>query len=459
MFHVKSGTKRRVIFGVITLLAVGIVIAVACRIVIWGIATHLNRDMERLCREYPFAGGLLAAGQEEISAQYPPVSPNAGPLYVKIPEYIEDRRIAAVSNYGKSLFLHTDAPEFLDELNVFFNQNEDVFQQLDHIAAIREARFKRTYIKDISPGAEISRSRILLAFRMYALKHYRASGDEVDEIWRNSRHFMRHLEDAADSFGFLSAGLIAADRAAILQQRFFDDKAPSDALLREAIVSLREDEAFLEAYFQRIPKNNWLIYELAQQIFAPLIMGATTPFDRFFGLADLRLLRQRHEMFRQAVFLHHCAAGDLYTHRDSREFKDLRQQALRSGVGSFNTEAGLLEYKAGITGQLRATAGGFAIELYRRKYGKCPMGWDALIPEFLSEVPRDPGDGKPFQFGVESADITFRDLSQIKNNRELREEIRTLRVLKVSGNPLYLNPGGLLTGKRTAVEFMLPATK
>lgn len=44
-----------------------------------------------------------------------------------------------------------------------------------------------------------------------------------------------------------------------------------------------------------------------------------------------------------------------------------------------------------------------ACRLYEIRYGRLPETLDALVPEFLREVPRDPFDGKPFRYLPEKA--------------------------------------------------------
>jgi hypothetical protein len=39
-----------------------------------------------------------------------------------------------------------------------------------------------------------------------------------------------------------------------------------------------------------------------------------------------------------------------------------------------------------------------ACRFYEIRHGRLPETLDALVPEFLSEVPRDPFDGKPFRY-------------------------------------------------------------
>jgi hypothetical protein len=47
---------------------------------------------------------------------------------------------------------------------------------------------------------------------------------------------------------------------------------------------------------------------------------------------------------------------------------------------------------------LRMARTALAIELYRSNYGHLPADLDALVPEYLPEVPEDPFDGKPMRY-------------------------------------------------------------
>ncbi|HJT32299.1 MAG TPA: hypothetical protein VJ783_09675 [Pirellulales bacterium] len=44
-----------------------------------------------------------------------------------------------------------------------------------------------------------------------------------------------------------------------------------------------------------------------------------------------------------------------------------------------------------------------AIERFRLRHAKLPESLDALVPEFLPEVPLDPFDGQPLRYRVDEA--------------------------------------------------------
>jgi hypothetical protein len=55
------------------------------------------------------------------------------------------------------------------------------------------------------------------------------------------------------------------------------------------------------------------------------------------------------------------------------------------------------ELHARVIAQLRSTRAGLAAEQYRMKTGKLPDSLNALVPDYLPEVPLDPFDGKPLR--------------------------------------------------------------
>jgi hypothetical protein len=54
-------------------------------------------------------------------------------------------------------------------------------------------------------------------------------------------------------------------------------------------------------------------------------------------------------------------------------------------------------YRRGV-GNLRCAFVAVALERYRRDHDHWPETLDALVPDYLSEVPSDPQDGKPLRF-------------------------------------------------------------
>lgn len=68
------------------------------------------------------------------------------------------------------------------------------------------------------------------------------------------------------------------------------------------------------------------------------------------------------------------------------------------GIMYIKPKQRMLLRKASELATLRATAqAGLAVARYQRKHGKYPEQFEQLVPEFLSEVPREPIEGQPLQ--------------------------------------------------------------
>lgn len=120
--------------------------------------------------------------------------------------------------------------------------------------------------------------------------------------------------------------------------------------------------------------------------------------------------------------------GDYFTYADSlpRNGKHTTE-SLSAYFGRSTATRGdsmgktLLKHESAI-GLKRAVYAGLSVELYRRKYGKLPDSLQALVPEFLDAVPKDPMDGQPLRYRRDKAPVILYDVSTCqKRSPEIRD--------------------------------------
>jgi hypothetical protein len=66
--------------------------------------------------------------------------------------------------------------------------------------------------------------------------------------------------------------------------------------------------------------------------------------------------------------------------------------------------------------RLRCAIAGLGAERYRQRFGHWPESLDALVPEFLSEVPKDPFDGTPLRYRVVAGGVVIHSVGPKLND-------------------------------------------
>jgi hypothetical protein len=66
--------------------------------------------------------------------------------------------------------------------------------------------------------------------------------------------------------------------------------------------------------------------------------------------------------------------------------------------------------EATLEAMMLATKSGLACKVYRNKYGRYPDSLEALVPEFLNEIPIDPFNEKPLVYRVTGDEVLIYSL-------------------------------------------------
>lgn len=360
------------------------------------------------------------------------VRTEAGAMLLSVaPPQVEDDRNAAVL-YEKAFTRMKQDTSFTSPDSPLAQDNPDpagpaVAQLLDHEAttlrllrrasAMPACRFEHDYahprIDMLLP--ELSECRSAAELLALAAKHHAVSGnapqaiDDLNAIFRVGRAagsdpiiVSNLVQISIDAVGVktLEAVLPRVNQANELQRLLIGDV---DAARREARRSLMGEEAFGLSIFSDLASGRLTMMALtgSARPSGPSPDAADLPpiplLLRIFVIpTDVRAYQQYLERCREQV-------QEPFTSATIKEASAGGMKAARHGVLTSMVVPALDKYLTRVAMDEAIRAGaltGIAVDRYRLDHGAFPATLDALVPQYLDDVPPDPFDGHPLRFIV-----------------------------------------------------------
>ncbi len=362
---------------------------------------HQARAAERLEAIYADSGGFIPFS--EMERVLPPLTENgAEHLYA----YMAWQ--AATPAAGEALYEYYKSPDG-EHLAAMLAAHAAILPALDRLGEAAQIRFRHDWSRPDyrEPLPELSKMRAIAQLQKLRMIAAAADGDYqlAEQLWRAIGNYRRQLTEDP----YLISGLVAIALEAIRVDGFMiclNEHGPlPEEWLRAVIADAPQAEAGFRAAHRRNIHTEIAGYIASEQekllpgCDSRLYTGSAT-FRQWFAAVNL-------DRFLEVMAPFHAGAGRDFPDidRSAREDRTEAGSDLRFALADTMVHGlwrSTSAYSA-VYARLRSAAAMAALELYRDRHGDYPATLEALVPEFLDQVPLNPFDGEAMRYEIRTS--------------------------------------------------------
>ncbi len=370
---------------------------------------HQARAAERLEAIYAGEGGFVP--YSEMARLLPPVIEDGAEYFYR---YLEWKETPPAATEALNAYYTSPSDERRDAM---IAAHAEILPVIDKLGEFPQARFRRDWSRSFHGMLlpELSHMRALGQLQKLRMIAAAEAGDFqlAEQLWRALGNYRSQLNEDP----LLISGLVAIAVEGIRTDGFMtclnDDGPLPEEWLRAVIADAPQAEAGFRAAHRRTIHTeiaiylatDWeklcrgydilrfLTYDQNIDQYGRSLYADSATFRKWFAAVNLdRFLEITAPAYAEAG-LDWNARGEAPDAGNELPF--LLADTLGDGRGK------VASAYSSIYGKLRGVAAMAALELYRDRYGDYPESLEALVPEFLTQVPLNPFDGKPLRYEIQ----------------------------------------------------------
>ncbi len=325
-------------------------------------------------------------------------------------------------------------------LRKYLEDHRDYFDRLDRAAAIPTARFGWSYREPVD--IQTLSSHFLQSIRNSGHRQV-ADPSQADRRWLQSAVLIDHTEDQANVIGFLFASAMESTRLKQLETRMLLEEPPPPETLRRMIAQLSDREKFFQhlivSSFEGEQVHFWQMFRTCEALslsYGTAAARQLASISPFGGLMEAYSLKAFSELKHQAVaeVSSEPYPGDTTMRRKIEELPVIASMAKMLAEPTFII---IPQRYFSLIARLRCARIALALELYREEHGGFPKRLAELAPDYLSQVPLNPFNGKEPVWNIAETDITFADGAQVPQDGQYPtvNEKRLMLTVTAPGGP------------------------
>ncbi|MEN8128374.1 MAG: hypothetical protein ABFR90_11325 [Planctomycetota bacterium] len=404
---------------------------------------RVNRQSEFDRRVAALAKEGYPVSLDDLEKRYvlPEGAENAADIYIEAfschwqPTGDEKEFLPTCGNYKWPDDVPPFPQEVMDALESYLQRNQETLELLDKAAAMEHCIWPRSrdscwlnhdHLLDIRRAAQ------LLSERNLYLAQKGESGKLFDSLQTSIG-----LSKAFSKQSFLIDYLVTASLKAICVGALEDIMSQTDfteaqlEMLQKQFAEMRDMDALHDAFivdrcstieFWRLPPDEQAPHSFSAPSMPARLLYSASGLKQTDALLSLDYMEKS------------IAASQLPLHRRDAAFKKVENE-MDSGILSFvhlylnaitmpMTRVNQIDLRC--MGNLKCAETALAIRRYRRKYHALPDSLEALVPEFMAELPRDPFDNEVIRYLKPENGFTLYIIGEdgIDNGGKSKEQLR-----------------------------------